>query len=135
MKECVPSIALWSLVSCNQQVVGGKKYCFTYQQGLSKKEYCVYSKSWENNFLEITLENGQKRTKGGVRPVAVPLNTNQNEQPNTIYGPGIANQNGQLLATNNGNQNGQQLNTISQGNQNVPMTGQIVTFSPNSLDD
>lgn len=55
-KAHVPGLAGATLVSYRTQVVAGTNYYFTYEghQG----EVKVWSKPWENNYLEVTLSNG-----------------------------------------------------------------------------
>lgn len=52
----IPSMAKWKLVSVREQVVAGMNYCLTYQSNVDVSqtvEYCVWSKVWENNFLQF----------------------------------------------------------------------------------
>jgi hypothetical protein len=56
VRQRVPEVANANLVSFTSQIVQGTNYSFTFQdyEGVIQ----VWAKSWENNFLEITLPNG-----------------------------------------------------------------------------
>ena len=57
----------WKLDSVKTQIVAGQNICFTYEKNDSEEtqEYCVWSKPWDNNFMELTLADGTKITQGG----------------------------------------------------------------------
>lgn len=56
VRQRVPEVANANLLSFTSQIVQGTNYSFTFQdyEGVIQ----VWAKSWENNFLEITLPNG-----------------------------------------------------------------------------
>ena len=56
VRQRVPELAGANLVSFTSQVVQGTNYRFTFEG--QNGEVQVWSKSWENNFLQITLPNG-----------------------------------------------------------------------------
>jgi len=51
------------LKSAREQVVAGMNICFTYEN--ISEEICVWSKPWENDFLEFIGPDGKAYVKGG----------------------------------------------------------------------
>lgn len=64
----VPALLSWTLTGVKNQIVAGENNCFTFLNTVTKKtqSYCVYSKSWENNYMELTLSDGTIVTSGGI---------------------------------------------------------------------
>lgn len=65
----MPEVKGLKLYSIRTQVVAGIKYFCTYDSatrpGTKKLEIIVWSKPYENNFLEVTRPNGTIIQKGG----------------------------------------------------------------------
>ena len=53
----VPLLANANVVFVRKQVVAGMNYCFTFDAN-PNNEYCVWSKPWEKNFLQLTTPEG-----------------------------------------------------------------------------
>ena len=59
----VPKLNTWAFTNVKSKIVAGEINCYTFSDfvGGATEEYCVWSKIWEN-FMELTLPNGQKIT-------------------------------------------------------------------------
>jgi len=68
----VAKLSTWQLVSLESQVVSGMKYSFTFKDPLTKQSevYNVWSQSWNNNFIELTLPDNSKISN--VKPPVSP---------------------------------------------------------------
>ena len=76
VRNNVPEVQGLKLLTYKDQVVAGMNYCFTYdsetQPGSRKTEICVWSKPWENNFLQVRRPDGSVIKAGGLD--AIPAN-------------------------------------------------------------
>lgn len=65
-------MSTWELVSLESQVVSGMKYYFTFKDPITKQieMYSIWSQSWNDNFMELTLPDSSKINNRKV-PISV----------------------------------------------------------------
>lgn len=75
IRDSLPELQGATLISISEQVVAGKRYCFTYEYellaedgsslGPTQSEYCVWNQPWENDYYRLETDDGRIFVKGG----------------------------------------------------------------------